>query len=477
MNTSPGCVVNSRTTVRDLFAHTTGAILRLLPSTGQMESAGKDVLVSAAPQAFGLLTGLLTSVLIARGLGPKGLGQYALATSVGSIVGMLSDLGINQTAIRFASNAAAALDTTRQFAVLRWAFHLRLGLILAFGTLGWIAAPALANTVWREPGISSLLRLGILSSAVGAMGAIPGVYFQSIRKFGHNAVVSILQKTLILAGILGIWATSSWRVDIVLWVSFASGLFGSVAFLSLIPRETVFRRQRLDPSGRGFWADPEPAIGTPWHFLRFHVLATLIAGFTSQLDVWALGRLLSTGELGVYVAAQRTTLPLTILLAGINTALWPRASQITDPVGIRRLLKYALGLCGLLALIAVPYAVFVPKLLPALFGKPYISSVRPGQILCLGYCLAMLVCPAGVIAYSVGYVRVAWLFNALQLAVEGAGLIVLIPRFGVSGAATTFLLQTFTGTTLALFYINARSKRKSTVQCSFPSAAVVKLAS
>ena len=443
-----------------LFDHVvprlSGAVIGSLPGRRQIERAGKDVLVSAAPQAFGLLTGLLTSVLVARGLGPKGLGQYALATSVGAIVGMLSDLGINQTAIRFASNAAAALDTTKQFAVLRWAFHLRLCLVSVFGALGWIAAPALANSLWREPELSFLLRLGILCSGISALGAIPGVYFQSMRKFGHNATVSILQKLITLAGILAIWAMHAWRVDTVLWVSFASGFFGSIAFLWLLPKGTIFMRRGAGSSETRLSSDPAPAIGTPWHFLKFHVLSTLIAGFISQMDVWALGRLLGTSELGLYAAAQRTTLPLTILLSGINTALWPRASGITDPNGIRRILRHSLGVCGGLALAAVAYALFVPRLLPFLFGRPYAASVWPGQILCLGWSLAILVCPIGIIAYSVGFVRVAWVINLLQLTVEGAGLLFLIPRFGVAGAALAFLLQTITGMGLAFVYITRR---------------------
>jgi O-antigen/teichoic acid export membrane protein len=174
------------------------------------------------------------------------------------------------------------------------------------------------------------------------------------------------------------------------------------------------------------------------------------------MDAWALGRLLGTSELGLYAAAQRTTLPLTILLSGINTALWPRASRITDPNGIRQILRHSLGVCGGLALAAVAYALFVPRLLPFLFGKPYAASVWPGQILCFGWSLAILVCPAGVIAYSVGYVRVAWLINILQLTVEGAALLFLIPRFGVPGAAVAFLLQTITGMSLALVYIIRR---------------------
>ena len=86
----------------------------------------EDVIVSAFPGMAGLLTGAITAALIARGLGPFGMGQYALVISISSFTGGLSDMGIGQTAIRYASRAASQGDVEGQFAILRWTFRLRM---------------------------------------------------------------------------------------------------------------------------------------------------------------------------------------------------------------------------------------------------------------------------------------------------------------------------------------------------------------
>ena len=45
----------------------------------------KDTLVSAVPQLVGVFTGFFSSVLIARGLGPEGMGKYALVMSLAGV--------------------------------------------------------------------------------------------------------------------------------------------------------------------------------------------------------------------------------------------------------------------------------------------------------------------------------------------------------------------------------------------------------
>ena len=88
-----------------------------------------DVGLSLVPQLVKSATGFLSSILIARGLGPAGMGQYALILSLTDTVTSLSDLGIGQTALRYASLSASQGDSKGQMAVLRWAARLRLLLV------------------------------------------------------------------------------------------------------------------------------------------------------------------------------------------------------------------------------------------------------------------------------------------------------------------------------------------------------------
>ena len=110
----------------------------------------EDVIVSAFPGVLSLLTGAITGALIARGLGPFGMGQYALVISISSFTVGLSDMGIGQTAIRYASRAASQGDAEGQFAILRWTFRLRMLFVLSISLVVFVLAPTIAGTIWHD---------------------------------------------------------------------------------------------------------------------------------------------------------------------------------------------------------------------------------------------------------------------------------------------------------------------------------------
>jgi len=194
------------------------------------------------PQSVGLAAGLATSILIARGLGPKGMGNYALILSVSGLATALSDLGIGQTAIRFASRAAATGDTAGQLAILRWAFRLRMLLAGTISTTVFIFAPILAGTAWKEATLSPLVRLSLLTGLFTAAASIPTVYFQSLKRFKMNAAVMVGQTLLTAAGIVLIAVLKSWSLELIITVSVVATGLGAIVFMILIPRESFFIR-------------------------------------------------------------------------------------------------------------------------------------------------------------------------------------------------------------------------------------------
>mgnify|MGYP002084837651 FL=1 len=80
----------------------------------------KDMTVSFAPQIASAVFGFAISILLARGLGAESLGKYALITSFSALITGFSDLGINQTAIRFASRAESKNDNDLKYRYTRY---------------------------------------------------------------------------------------------------------------------------------------------------------------------------------------------------------------------------------------------------------------------------------------------------------------------------------------------------------------------
>ncbi|GFO56559.1 hypothetical protein GMSM_35660 [Geomonas sp. Red276] len=158
-----------------------------------------------------------------------------------------------------------------------------------------------------------------------------------------------------------------------------------------------------------------------------------------------MGYFLDKAEIGLYSIATRFTMPLVILLGALNTALWPRASALTDFDKTMAMIRKTIGLSLLVAVFAMVYSLVAPYATPLFFGQKYADAVLLGQALCVRYVVSLLVCPIGIIGYSFGLVRLYWLVNLLQLVGVVVINMALLPRFGAMGAAMALICNEVIG--------------------------------
>ncbi|MBN1589439.1 MAG: oligosaccharide flippase family protein [Pirellulales bacterium] len=416
----------------------------------------KDTIVSAVPQIVGVFTGFFGSVLIARGLGPDGMGQYALVISLAGIATSLSDLGIGQTAIRYASRAAANNDTPVQMSVLRWALRWRLSLVFLSTTAFFLLAPSIAQ-FWHSETLTPYLRLGLLGGVFAALASVPTIYFQSSKRFSVNASVTSSQKIISFAGILVLSVFSLWSLRNVVLANLFASAIGALVFLIIVPKAAIWPRNAMrkitGPDLRRVLASPKIQHDTnnkldnssPVGFLTFHVFSVVIVTLTLQVDVWMMGYLLEKSELGIYSVATRFALPLTIALGALSTALWPRASGATDPAAVLSLMRRTFITCFLIGLCSILYALFVPLLAPRIFGSEYADSAFIGQLLCLRFFVSFCVIPVSICGYSFGLVRYYWMVNLLQLVAVVFMNALLLPILGPIAPALAILTNSLIG--------------------------------
>ncbi len=405
----------------------------------------KDVTLVLLPQAIGFLTGFLGSILLARGLGSSQLGQYALVISITTLLVPLSDLGLGMTAIRYAANAQARQETGLLHAVLRWAFRWRIVLVVACAGVCYAVIPILASDAWRSAELTAIMRFGLLAGAFASIGAVPSIYFQSIRRFGVNSIVQGGQSVATFLGILLVTLLGVWSVSAVIQISVASSALGAAVFLALVPASSLVRRGewslRAPPEIRDSGRGPVGDLIDPNAFAMFSVGNTVLSLLAQRVDVWLMGVFVASSAIGAYNVASRFTLPMAMLVTSIATALLPRVSMKSTREEVRALTAKTVRASALLAAGGAAYAVLVPLLAPFLFGEEYAASVGLGQLLCLRYAIAFLIAPASIIGFSLGLVRTYWLINAVQLAVVTIINLLLLPRIGPYASAIALIVH------------------------------------
>lgn len=429
-----------------------------------------DVFISILPQGVSLVTGVVTSVLLARGLGPSELGKYTLIISVSAMISSLSDLGIGQTAIRFASRCMANNDETGHRAVLRWAFRIRVLLVLAVSCITFFLSPLLARQFWHDESLSPLIRLSLVIGFLGAVASVSTIYFQSLKRFRANSAVMIFQALTLMAGIVGLEFFQVWTLEWVIIVSIMAYAVNAAAFLILVPKDSIFKISDFEylrhgavnyiksPKFRNYSTEtPDESTATVFAF--FMMLSAGVVMLVVKADIWLMGYFLEPHQIGIYSAASRFALPLMMVVTAMNTVLWPRTSNLQQQPDVRKFVRGIFMMSGLVALAGVAYAAVAPFFIPYVFGEAYASGVILGQLLCFRFCLSLFLSPVGIIGLNYGFVRIIWLVNIIQLIVIILVNIWLLPLYGPIGSAIALISQELIGGVIAFFIIMRKMKR------------------
>jgi O-antigen/teichoic acid export membrane protein len=418
----------------------------------------EDVTVSTFPGMATLLTGVITAALIARGLGPFGMGQYALVISVSTFTVGLSDMGIGQTAIRYASRAVSQGDVEGQFAILRWTFRLRMLFVLGLSLVVFVLAPTIAGTIWHDNGLAPILQLSLLIGIFGTLAHVPIIYSQSIRRFRMNSIIQVAQALISFAGIVLVAFFALWHVELVIIVSVIVTFIGALAFITVTPKAAFFK---FDTSWRSIHFKVRGALTPPaikggetsaldssniGSFARFNFLDQMVSVAATYAAVWIMGIFLIKSQIGVYAVAGYVALPISLLITAITTALWPRVAAATTLKGNKDLLRSAMLLTIVTVIGALFYAVFAPLLIPLVFGAGYASGILVARLLCLGWCIYLFTVPIGLVAYNFGVVRISWLINVVELIIIITINVWLLPVIGPLAAASAFVISQIFGT-------------------------------
>lgn len=375
--------------------------------------------------AFGL------QVLLARLLGLGPYGDYIYAFSLVTLLAVLLKLGLDVVTIRFVPTywvrsewglmrgllrrtvqlqAVSSLAGALLMLLVVWSVRRRLALDL-FHTL-LVAAPLLPLLTLQ---FLAEARLRALSRVT--LGRIPQEIFQPL------AVVALVYAGLLLSD-GGVSAPAAMAYT--LTATAAAVVLGFVLFWGIVPRDV----NAAAPQHR------------TRHWMRTAIQLSLVAsGFVviAQIDVLLAGYFLGTKSAGAYSVASRISRLVTFGLTAVNLAVSPMIPTLWAEqrhAELQRLVTLAAAGILLTTLpVAVACAVFGDPLL-SLFGEEFAGARVALIVLVVGRAFSALSGSTSLLLTMTGHqVLVAKVVGA-SAAVDILLHIVLVPRFGILGAAT-----------------------------------------
>lgn len=387
--------------------------------------------VMGGAQAINYLVGLLRVKAVAVLLGPAGVGVIGLYTSASNLVGAVTGLGLQRSAVR-----AIAIADGDPVAVARATRMLR-RLCWATGVLGWVASVALAIPLSRMMFESSThaWALAILGGTL-LLGAINGgqlALLRGLRRIDDIARVQIVGAVLntIVTVALYAWLRERGIVPVML----------ATATVSLLISWWFVRKVEV-PDLSMSWseavAEARPMVSLGIALMTSTVLSMLLEFYTRSL----VNRTLGVDAVGIYQAAWSLSgLFAGFVLTAMGTDFYPRLTAVIHErvAAIREINEQTevgvlLALPGLLGTLAL-----AKWIVWAMYSAAFAPAAEVLVWMSLGVFGRVVSWPLGYVqlALNVGkwYAATEFFFIALQAALVTW----LVPRFGVVGAAYAFL--------------------------------------
>ena len=425
--------------------------------------------------AFATIIMAVSSIIVARLLGPESYGQYTLALVVPGMLFLFTDLGINHGIIRYTASLCQEKQVGNIIKIIRYGLVLRALAGTTIFIITYLFSDAFASLLLQRSDLAWFVKIASLSILFQVISTTVASFFVGLDKTEYNALIANIQAitkaiTSIVLVILGFNIFGAILGHVISYIiSAAIGML----ILAIILRD--FRQQNLreysnNPNDGSILKDLVK-YGAPIY------VALLLTNFIPSYQNMILALFTADINIGNYKAAVNFITLMTVLTAPITTALLPAFSKLNSTEN-RKLQDFFRLANKYVTLITLPAAFLIislsKEIIYIIYGSEY--QLAP-DFLALHSLIYLLT--------GLGYITLPSLFNGLgetkaTLKVSLLAFILVIAisplltqKYGVQGAIASLIIAN----TASTLYGMSISKRRLQVKFDIKTIAKIYMVS
>jgi O-antigen/teichoic acid export membrane protein len=406
--------------------------------------------LSARVAATGL--SLVTSIIIARCYGAEVMGIVAVLNSFLMLASIFTVLGTNTAILRLIPEYVAKYSATAAFGIYRKTQYFVIGLSIVSGCLFFLGSGFIADTVFSKPHLRFYFALAALFLVFQSLmsfntQAVRGI--RLIRGFAFMQLLPSLAKLLILVPV----TFFLYHPDNPVYATLVS-----IAVTALVGGWIMNRtfRRKISP------ADIRHSLPLG-EILRISMPMLMSAGMfilLRQIGVIMLGIYRPEAEVGYYSAAVKLSSLTVFVLQAINSMVAPNFSELFHTGKMGELFYVAKKSARLIFWTTTPILVFLillgKPLILLMYGHDFVIAYEVMVIMVVGQFINGICGATGGFMNMTGHQKV--LRNIIAVAAVFCIFLnfILIPVFGMTGAAVSATLGILSWNFSVLFYMKKR---------------------
>lgn len=411
-----------------------------------LRAVGRDSGITMLRQSLAMGLAFINSIVLARVLGPEGKGIYSVALLLPSTATALLNLGIAPATVYYVAKGdfqagRAVSNSVKIGLVLSTAAMAVSALVTAF------ASDALFPGVPETSLYVSLLYIPFSLVALYLLSIVQGLQdFRTYNLIAISTQVSALLMTFLLVWVLDMGVNGA-------LLALPAGYFSGIMASSRALRTRSGRAKR-----QGLRFDPGYLRKVLPYGLTAHV-SNVITFLNSHVDLFLVNLFLFPGEAGIYTLAIGLAERLSIVSSSASTVILPRISELEGSEGLRQQItpivtRHVLAVTLVLSLLGTALSTIFVSLVygPAFQRAAAVFRALLPSTITLSISRVLSSDIAGR-----GRPQVNARISAIQMVVSVALDMLLIPTYGIIGAAVATSVATTGGALIKLGYYSRTS--------------------
>jgi O-antigen/teichoic acid export membrane protein len=423
--------------------------------TGEARELAGGAATALLLKVAGLGTGYAFAVAVTRSSGAEAWGAFSLCLTVLMLAALVGRLGVDTAMLRLVA-AAREAGRARVTALVKTGLWLVVPGSLLAGAAVYAGAEVLAQGLFGNPRLAASFRLAALGVPPLALGYAGSQVLRALTRVGEYVFFDLVARFAVALPLFGVaLLVVDGRRGAVLafvaatWVTTAATLLRVRACVRALPGEAS--------------ATAPPAPAESWRGLLAIGLPLLMASSTVFLKGWLdtamLGIYRTEAEVGVYNVALKLATLASLPLLAINAVAAPRfarAHAAGDGAGLRRTVEYSGRMILLTSVPITALLVAAPGLWLGVFGPEAAGAGWALVVLSLGYLFSALSGSVGYLMQMTGRQVAFQNITLAGLVLQVAANALLIPRWGVNGAAVSTCVGVVAWNAACVLYLRAR---------------------
>lgn len=401
---------------------------------------------------FELGSRFFIALLLARWLGAEDYGLYILAVSAATLFAGVSMLGLDRAMIRYVaimanrSDRAGLLGTLQIGLVVSTAAGVLLGLVLFF------AATPVAEGLFDEPDLVPLLRLMALVVPFLTISSVLVGIAHGFKRMDYSAMAENVIQTLVRLGLLAILASTN-RLN----VPAALIVFGVADVASTFTLILLLRRnwkRNYQPSATV--ESPRRDTREVFAFAFPLWLSSVLRKFRNNVQILLVGSLSVASSVGIYSVVSKINLAGHIAYLAIIAGVRPTLAGLHDSGNREGLASVYTAATRWTLALNLPFFLVIlmyPQELLGIFGEEFEAGAAALIVLATAELVngATGVCQPMI--DMTGHTKVKLLNSFIWMALAITTSVLLIPTYGVLGAAISALIAMSTINVLSIIQV------------------------